>query len=144
ILRPEISTHFLPNLVADGRTVVDLQNLLRGLSFRVICRVFLGPSTAHLQLAEALDVASEISAGRGSAPLAFLWKAKRALGFGSERRLHEAVDLIHRLVMDIILKTREMNNPPNSFLSRLLEKGIHGDQDEEIRDMVISFLMAGR
>ncbi|PKU81251.1 cytochrome P450 94B1-like [Dendrobium catenatum] len=144
ILRPEISTHFLPNLVADGRTVVDLQNLLRGLSFRVICRVFLGrPSTAHLQLAEALDVASEISAGRGSAPLAFLWKAKRALGFGSERRLREAVDLIHRLVIDIILKTREMNNPPNSFLSRLLEMGIHGE-DEEIRDMVISFLMAGR
>ncbi|KAI0515609.1 hypothetical protein KFK09_008274 [Dendrobium nobile] len=143
ILRPEISTHFLPNLVADGRTVVDLQNILRGLTFHVICRVFLGPSTAHLQLAEALDVASEISAQRGSAPLAFLWKAKRALGFGSERRLREAVDLIHHLVTNIILETKEMNNPPNSFLSRLLEKGIHGE-DEEIRDMVISFLMAGR
>ncbi|KAL0920959.1 hypothetical protein M5K25_007979 [Dendrobium thyrsiflorum] len=143
ILRPEISTHFLPNLVADGRTVVDLQNLLRGLSFRVICQVFLGPSNAHLQLAKALDVASEISARRGSAPLAFLWKAKRALGFGSERCLREAVDLIHQLVMEIILKTREMNNPPNSFLSRLLEMGIHRE-DEEIRDMVISFLMAGR
>ncbi|XP_020571395.1 cytochrome P450 94B1-like [Phalaenopsis equestris] len=149
ILLPELSHHFLPSLIPDGRTVIDLQKLLRSFTFRIVCQMFVGPLSAdHLQLEEAMDVASAISAARGSAPIALLWKAKRALGIGSEQHLWEAVDLVHRLVTDIVLRNRsETKNPSNSLLSRILKKGriFHGVKEEIwIRDMVISLLMAGK
>ncbi|CAL9764468.1 unnamed protein product [Musa acuminata subsp. burmannicoides] len=133
------------------RGVVDMQELLRRFAFDTICKVSLGTDPGFLDaslpespLADAFDVASAISAKRGAAPVFAVWKAKRALGLGSEGQLRAAVKLIHASVMEII-RTRKTEikkgTQHNDLLSRLI---VGGHKDEVIRDMVISFVMAGK
>ncbi|KAL5973049.1 hypothetical protein ACLOJK_039856 [Asimina triloba] len=146
----EVKGRLLPVLAsaaAEARPV-DLQDLLRRFAFDTICNVSLGtdpgclgPSLPVSELAQAFDTASEISARRAASPVFAVWKMKRALSMGSERRLKEAIKLVHGEVMEMIRCKKQGNGNGNDLLSRL----ISGGHDEEvIRDMVISFIMAGR
>lgn len=142
----------LESLSAEKRTV-DLQELLKRLSFHVICRVSLGtevcslePSLPDSQLARAFDISSAICARRGAAPVSAIWRIKRRLGVGSERELKQAVDDVHasitRLIRDRAQRIVETGDRSSAdLLSRLASAG-YGE--EVIRDMVISFIMAGR
>ncbi|RVW45016.1 Cytochrome P450 94B3 [Vitis vinifera] len=111
--------------------------------------VSLDPSLPALPLARAFDTASEICAGRAAAPVFAVWKIKRALRVGSERRLRKAIEEVHACVDDIIRKKKKMmekkgsndDNGNEDLLTRLISAG-HGH--EVIRDTVISFIMAGR
>ncbi|XP_050234568.1 cytochrome P450 94B1 [Mercurialis annua] len=154
-LEEEVENGLLPVLesLAAREEVVDLQELLRRLAFNMICKVSLGtqrcsldPSLPPPPLAEAFDMASDISARRAAAPLFVVWKIKRWLGIGSEKRLKDAVEELHQYVGEIIADREQMieqrgENDGEDFLSRLLLAG-HGEK--VIRDMVISFIMAGR
>ncbi|KAG6525485.1 cytochrome P450 94B3-like [Zingiber officinale] len=160
-LESETSVRLLPRLrdaSVTGRHV-DVQDLLRRFAFDVICQVSLGmdprclegdPRNALLpesELARAFEVASAISARRGAAPVAMIWKLKRALGIGTERKLREAVSLIHSQIMELIrarkaeMEKGVVERSNDDFLTRLISSG---QNDEYARDMVISFLMAGR
>lgn len=145
----------LESLSAERRTV-DLQELLKRLAFDMICRVSLGtevcslePSLPDSPLARAYDVSCAICARRGAAPVSAIWRIKRWLGVGSERELKQAVDEVHssiaRLIRDRaerIVETGDRSAGSQSdLLSRLASAG-YGE--ELIRDMVISFIMAGR
>ncbi|CAN6371895.1 unnamed protein product [Urochloa humidicola] len=172
VLEDEARTRLVPALAlaAARGAAVDMQDLLRRFSFDVICRVSLGVDPGCLdpalpaappRLAAAFDAAAGIIARRGAAPVAAVWKAKRALGLGSERRLREEIAVIHEAVMDLIhirkkeralLLDQELNadftaagvgsgGRRSDLLSRMIECGY---PDEAIRDMVISFIMAGR
>ncbi|TVU03804.1 hypothetical protein EJB05_50652, partial [Eragrostis curvula] len=167
VLEDEARERLLPALdlaAARGHAVVDMQDLLRRFAFDVICRVSLGVDPGCLdpalpaapRLAVAFDAAAGIIARRGAAPVAAVWKAKRALNLGSERRLREEIAVIHQHVMGLIHSRKKELALPTSpvnggghgggrirsdLLSRMLECGY---PDEAIRDMVISFIMAGR
>jgi cytochrome P450 len=161
VLEDEARERLVPalSLAAARGGVVDMQDLLRRFSFDVICRVSLGVDPGCLdpalpeapRLAAAFDAAAGIIARRGAAPVAAVWKAKRALDVGSERRLREEIRVIHEAVMDLIhirkkerglQQLQEVNAGGRSdLLSRMIECGY---PDEAIRDMVISFIMAGR
>ncbi|KAI3684436.1 hypothetical protein L6452_33660 [Arctium lappa] len=134
----------------DG--VLDMQDVLRRLAFDTICNISLGWDPCCLDysrpvppLAAAFDAAAEASAIRGIAPAYWVWKAKRLFNLGSERRLKAAVAIVHRSVNEIIQdrRQRQINGCDTrlDLLSRFISAG-HGD--ELVRDMVISFLMAGR
>ncbi|KAI4350514.1 hypothetical protein L6164_004963 [Bauhinia variegata] len=153
-LEEEVGKRLLPVLesLSAENQVVDLQELLGRFSFNVICKVTTGiirccldPSVPTSPLARAFDVASEISAKRGAAPLFIIWKTKRWLGIGSERRLREAVEAIHNHVMEMIHERKTVNARGETcgedLLSRLISAG---HEEVVIRDMVISFMMAGR
>ncbi|OMO71705.1 Cytochrome P450 [Corchorus olitorius] len=161
-LKEEVEKRLIPLLeeAAETRKVVDLQDMLRRFAFDTICKVSLGYDPCCLDLSKpapplvkAFDSASEISAMRGMAPLFVVWKLKKALNIGSERKLKEAVELVHGCVLDIIQNKRralfesdndEVNNQHDNMedlLSRLLSAG---HDEEVVRDMVISFIMAGR
>lgn len=150
----------LLNSSAESNAVLDLQDVLRRFAFDTICKVILGadPFTATgldlisstSPLSEAMDRASELCARRGSAPVYAVWKFKRLLNLGSEKLLREAVGKVHECVNEIIQAKKEKLIKKNSsstaggrddLLSRSL---IAGYDDEIVRDMVISFLMAGR
>lgn len=100
---------------------------------------------------KAFDTATEVSAKRAVAPIFLAWKAKRILNVGSEKKLKEAVHTVHTWVSDIIRNKKLTSNNNNNntlendksgdLLSRLLSAGLG---DEEVRDMVVSFIMAGR
>ncbi|XP_058103311.1 cytochrome P450 94B3-like [Magnolia sinica] len=156
-LEAEVNERLVPILksAAADQTVVDLQDLLRRFTFDSICKVSLGtdpgcldPSLPVSNLARSFDMASEISAKRATSPVFAVWKAKRALRVGSEKKLKDAIKLVHGEVMEIIhckkLKNNELDET-SSVNGDLLSRLISGGHDEEvIRDMVISFIMAGR
>ncbi|KAG4940460.1 hypothetical protein JHK82_044147 [Glycine max] len=156
-LEKEVCERLVPVLdeaLCGENKVVDLQELLRRFSFNVICKFTLGtnnynrccldPSVPTCPLARAFDVAAEVSAKRGAAPLFMIWRVKRWFCAGSERLLKIAVGEVQTHVMRMIQERKqkgEINYYEDDLLSRLI---CAGHEEEVIRDMVISFIMAGR
>lgn len=158
VLEQEVQQRLVPILVraCENDTVVDLQEVFKCFAFDTICKVALGidpyclnfshaPSPAFAGLAEAFYTAAEISALRGASPVSAIWKVKRALGLGSEKKLRQAMQVIHVAIHNIIRVKRFENEKGgerenSDLLSRLLSAG---NDDEMVRDMVISFVMAG-
>ncbi|XP_022773646.1 cytochrome P450 94B3-like [Durio zibethinus] len=154
-LEEEVENQLLPLLesLAEASEVVDLQDLLRRLAFNMICKVSLGVDRCNLDtslpvwpLNKAFDMASEICAKRGAAPLFLVWKVKKWLGVGSEKRLKDAVEEVRAYVEEIIRdKKKKMDESGENCGEDLLSRLIFAGHDEEvIRDMTISFIMAGR
>ncbi|RLN30418.1 cytochrome P450 94B3-like [Panicum miliaceum] len=148
-LEAEARARLVPALdaAAAGGGEVDVQELLRQFAFNVICRVSLGADPGDetalplSRLAAAFDAAAAIVARRGAAPVAAVWKAKRALGVGSEQRLREEVGVIHDAITELVRRGRRKHRSRDDLVSRMAAAG-YGN--EAIRDMVISFVMAGR
>ncbi|KAJ0579748.1 putative cytochrome P450 [Helianthus annuus] len=153
VLEEEVTKRLIPLLesAVQNDDVLDMQDVLRRLAFDTICKISLGWDPCCLDysrsvppLAPAFDVAAEASAMRGRALATWVWKAKRFFNVGSERKLKEAVGVVHRAVNEIIRERREqMDGSENhrDLLSRFISAGY---SDDLVRDMVISFLMAGR
>ncbi|KAJ0804378.1 putative cytochrome P450 [Helianthus annuus] len=153
VLEDEVTKRLIPlleNAVRDNE-VVDMQDVLRRLAFDTICKISLGWDPCCLDytravppLVTAFDTAAGASAMRGTASASWVWKVKRLLNVGRERQLKEAVGVVHRAVDEIIRARREhMDGSDNKkdLLSRFISSG---HSDALMRDMVISFLMAGR
>jgi len=184
----EVTDRLLPMLHNASETgrCLDLQDILQRFAFDTICKVAFGVDPAWLdarfaesELAGALDVAAKLSAGRSAAPIQLVWKMKRMLNIGSEKRLSEAVAVVHEFAMEVIRRRRsQISNggctasdskwEQSDLLSRFMAlsstnsnstcKG-HGHDmptdamgveredccsDEFLRDMIISFILAGR
>ncbi|XWS60280.1 hypothetical protein CRYUN_Cryun07bG0022900 [Craigia yunnanensis] len=155
-LQEEVENRLIPLLedAMEPEKVLDLQDVLRRFAFDTICKVSLGHDPCCLDLSKpvpplvkAFDRASEISAMRGMAPMFVVWKIKRALNIGSEKKLKEAIELVHGCVLEIIQNKKRVLEAETKcidgedLLSRLLSAG---HDEEVVRDMVISFIMAGR
>lgn len=153
-LQQEVDDRLIPLLeeASESKRVLDLQDILRRFAFDVVSKVSLGTDPFCLDLfrpvpplVKAFDEASEISAMRGMAPVFLLWKIKRLLNVGSEKKLRESINLVHQSVLEIIRNKRKNDSVKGDeggdLLSRMLLAG-HGEQ--VVRDMVISFIMAGR
>lgn len=153
VLEEEVQNRLIPILdaAADVGRILDMQDVLRRFAFDTICKVSMGMDPCCLddlskpppQLATAFDAASGISAMRGTAPVSAIWKLKRMFNLGMEKDLKEAVALVHSCVDEMIRSKRQsmVESSGGDLLSRFLEAGI---DDVIVRDMVISFLMAGR
>ncbi|CAI9777262.1 unnamed protein product [Fraxinus pennsylvanica] len=160
-LKEKVDKKLLPLLESvanDTKKTLDMQDLLRRVTFDVVCKVSLGYDPCSLDhyflqdsspLVEAFDMASEICARRGAAPMSALWKVKKFFGVGSEKRLKEAIVRIHIFVEDIIhdkkKKLSESRGGGGGDEQDLLSKMISGGNEEDFtRDTLISFIMAGR
>lgn len=156
-LEEEVQNRLFPLLESAAATdaVLDFQDILRRFAFDTICKVTLGTDPHCLDLSRpppplmaGFDAAAEISARRATAAVPSSWKIKRALNIGSEAKLRVSVDLVHASLDAIIGERREKIDKcgdgkcdGGDLLSRLLAAG---HAEEVVRDMVISFLMAGR
>ncbi|KAH9608233.1 hypothetical protein KSS87_015046 [Heliosperma pusillum] len=128
-----------------------MQEVLKRFTYDTICKVSLGTDPNCLDLSvpvppliAAFETAAAISARRSTTPIYLIWKLKRALNIGSEAKLKNSIKTIHTLVTNIIQdkqQTFSKSEPSHDLLSRFLAAGYDG---ELARDMVISFLMAGR
>ncbi|KAK3033482.1 hypothetical protein RJ639_033086 [Escallonia herrerae] len=157
-LTEELDKKLIPifeSLAMQGdQKVVDLQELLRRLGFDTVCKFSLGIDPCSLDHAlsdapilKAFDTAALISARRAAAPISYQWKIKRMLGAGTEQGLKDAVKEIHAFVTSIIRDKREKisSNIDKSHGEDLLSRMIMaGHEEEVVRDMMISFIMAGR
>ncbi|XP_043815628.1 cytochrome P450 94C1 [Manihot esculenta] len=152
IVRYEIEDRLIPLLSSvsgkeDG--VLDLQDVFRRFSFDCICRFSFGLDPRcleiHLPLSDfavAFDLASKLSAERAMTVSPLIWMIKRKLNIGTEKKMKEAIKLINILAQEVIRQKRKMG-----FLSHkdLLSRFMHTVNDDSyLRDIVISFLLAGR
>ncbi|KAL0436317.1 UNVERIFIED_CONTAM: cytochrome [Sesamum radiatum] len=158
IVTTEIESRLIPLLssVADkdingSSGSLDLQDILRRFSFDSICRFSFGldPGCLRLSLpisafASAFDLASKLSAERAITTSPIIWKLKRFFNLGSEKQLKQAIKSVHELAEEVIRQKR--NNAVNdSSHDDLLSHFIcTTDDDVFLRDIVVSFLLAGR
>lgn len=135
--------------------VVDLQDVLDRFAFDNICNlVFLedpdclyGRSERGEKFFRAFDEAAHLSVHRAMVPFTVIWKLKRLFNMESERRLRDSMATVHEFVEGFIRSRRKdvgqgQGKDKSDFLSRFIEEGIHSD--EFIRDILISFMLAGR
>lgn len=162
----EVTDRLLPILDEASETGrgLDFQDILQRFAFDNICKVAFGIDPASLdaslsvsEFAHAFDMATELCARRSTAPISLVWKIKRMLNIGSEKRLRRAVKAVHEFAMDVIRqRRREMSSTgpcKQDLLSRfmalanvqadLTERETHLSE-EFLRDTIINFLLAGR
>ncbi|KAI3450693.1 hypothetical protein Pfo_007358 [Paulownia fortunei] len=155
VITSEIQSRLIPLLssVADKENgtsnSLDLQDIFRRFSFDSICRFSFGldPGCLNLSLpisefALAFDLASKLSAERAITTSPLVWKLKRFFNLGSEKQLKEAIKSIHELAEGVIRNKRNKGvSSHEDLLSRFMRTI---DDDVFLRDIVISFLLAGR
>jgi 12-hydroxyjasmonoyl-L-amino acid 12-hydroxylase / fatty acid hydroxylase len=156
IIAEEVETRLMP-VLADAAdrcaAVVDLQDVFRRFAFDTICKVSFGLDPGCLdrdfpvsKLAEAFDTASRLCGARGAAASPLMWKTKRLLNAGSERELKKAIKVVHETAAEMIRQRRKLGVAGrHDLLSRFMASvGDVDDDDKYLRDIVVSFLLAGR
>ncbi|GLJ48929.1 hypothetical protein SUGI_1032170 [Cryptomeria japonica] len=173
----EIQNRLFPVLANASKTdkSLDLQDIWERFAFDNICRVAFGvdpacllPSMPTPIFAKSFDQATEISARRFYSAVPFLWRVKRMLNIGSEKRLREAIKVVNKFGMDVVSSRRKeismstggpvREDLLSRFMAALLnnrdELGIDDESEGEkqssttidifLKEMVVSFLLAGR
>ncbi|WCJ38598.1 cytochrome P450 family 86 subfamily C polypeptide 1 [Euphorbia peplus] len=149
------------NLVKSG-DCFDLQEILLRFTFDNICIAAFGvdPGCLNLDLpdvpfAKAFELATELTLSRFLMP-PFLWKPLRFLGIGREKRLKEAIHIVHEFAeetvknrTDKLIKLGSLNDEFD-LLSRLMDNEYTENgktlqfRDKYFRDFCVSFILAGR
>lgn len=148
VMNSEIQDRLIP-LLSSSDGVLDFQDIFRRFSFDNICRFSFGfdpkclePSLPVSEFTEAFDVATKLSAERAVTIMPLVWKVKRFFKIGSEKKLSQAINTINDLADEVIKNKRRTElSIQNDLLSRFM--GSVND-DKYLRDIVISFLLAGR
>ncbi|XP_014494957.1 cytochrome P450 94A1-like [Vigna radiata var. radiata] len=156
VVDAELSHHLIPIMssAAQQDQTLDFQDILQRFAFDNICKIafgfdanYLTPSVERSKFAVAYEEASEIISKRLRELFPLVWKVKRALNIGSEKRLRMAAREVHEFAKNIVReKTRELKEKEflesADMLSRFLSSG-HSDEDF-VTDIVISFILAGK
>ncbi|CAN4109517.1 unnamed protein product [Withania somnifera] len=140
VVKNEIDKRLLPLLDDKEGGVLDFQDVFRRFSFDIICRFSFGLDPKCLesnslpisQFALSFDLASQLSAKRAMTTSPIVWKIKRFLNIG----------MIDILAQEVIRQKRKLGfSDHKDLLSRFM--GSISDETY-LRDIVISFLLAGR
>lgn len=120
----------------------DLQEVLLRFTLDNICTAALGVDSGCLALelpevplAKAFEEATEFSLFRFLFP-PFVWKPMKLFGIGFERRLKEAIEIVHGFARNIVIESRDkLNilgslNDQSDLLSRLMETYENSKQDD--------------
>jgi cytochrome P450 len=158
VVDTELSDRLIPILSSAAATgiVIDFQDILQRFAFDNICKIAFGfdpayllPSLPETKFAQAFEESVKISSERFNAPIPFpiVWKIKKLLNIGSEKRLRIAVSEVQEFAKNIIReKKHELREKASldsvDLLSRFLSSG-HTDE-KFVADIVISFVLAGR
>ncbi|KAJ4766748.1 hypothetical protein LUZ62_077123 [Rhynchospora pubera] len=156
IVSTEINDRLIPFLRSiSGRSnsgTVDIQDLFRRFALDTICKISFGldPGCLDLDLpmsdfANAFDTASRLSALRATTTAPIVWKLKRFLNVGSEKELKHAIKIIDGLAQAVIRERRKIGfSTGHDLLSRFMGAVQEQVDDKFLRDIVVSFLLAGR
>ncbi|OVA05976.1 Cytochrome P450 [Macleaya cordata] len=149
-VKNEIQNRLLPLFCTKEDVLIDLQDVFRRFAFDTICKFSSGLDPGCLELslpisefAMAFDLASKLSAERALSPTPLIWKIKRLLNLGTEKKLKEAITKVNTLADEIIQQKRRSGfNKHQDLLSTFM--GTVENDDIYLRDIVISFILAGR
>ncbi|XP_061360023.1 cytochrome P450 94A1-like [Gastrolobium bilobum] len=156
VVDTELSNRLIPILTSasQDQKTLNFQDILQRFAFDNICKIafgfdpeYLAPSVERSKFALAFEEATVISSKRFREPSELIWKIKRKLNIGSEKRLRIAVSEVHEFAKNIVRKKKRELKEKSSLesvdmLSRFLSSG-HSDEDF-VTDIVISFILAGK
>lgn len=148
----ELRSRLLPILekAHESGRVLDLQDILERFAFDNVCKLAFdfdpgclsGDGTSSSEFMLAFEEAAKLSSDRFMYLFPFMYKLKKLLNVGSERRLRNAIAKVHRFAEDIIRVRMDERTEEKDLLSRFF--GIEKASAEFLRDIVISFILAGR
>ncbi|KFK35660.1 cytochrome p450 [Arabis alpina] len=152
----EINTRLVPVLseAAIAGKSIDIQDVLERFAFDNICKLAFNVDSgclgddgaAGVEFMRAFDTAATIISQRFQSVVSFSWKIIKKLNIGSERVLRESIVVVHRFA-DEIVRNRIDQGRKTSSNEDLLSRFIGNDEmnsPELLRDIVISFILAGR
>ncbi|CAL5435283.1 unnamed protein product [Camellia sinensis] len=150
----ETQTRLVPIFQKSAKTnrVLDLQDVLERFAFDNICKLAFnvdpgclgGDGTAGGEFMTAFEEAATLSSGRFMYALPNLYKIKKFFNMGSEKKLMDSIGVVHEFA-DKIIKSRmeeRAEKRDEDLLSRFI--GTDDNSAEFLRDIVISFILAGR
>ncbi|KAM7529951.1 hypothetical protein LguiB_033361 [Lonicera macranthoides] len=149
----EAQTRLIPVLqkAAQSNRVLDLQDVLERFTFDNICKVAFnvdpgclgGDVTNGGDFMRAFEEAATLSSARFMYALPIVFKIKKMFNLGSEKRLQKSILAVHEFADNIIQSRLQKgyDEKDEDLLGRFI-----GDNKspEFLRDMVISFILAGR
>ncbi|KAG0457849.1 hypothetical protein HPP92_023006 [Vanilla planifolia] len=153
IVASEVANRLVPLLNASSldasSSPLDLQHVFRRFAFESISKISFGLDLGCIDMSlpmsdfeAAFDLASRLSARRAVVASPVVWKVNRMLNLGSERELRRAIRLIDELAIQVIRQRRKLGFASNhDLLSRFMASI---NDEKYLRDIVISFLLAGR
>ncbi|XP_031281499.1 cytochrome P450 94A2-like [Pistacia vera] len=151
VVETELSDRLIPILetAAANKQVLDFQDVLQRFAFDNICKIAFGydpeyllPSFPEAKFAQAFDEGVKISSERFRATLPIIWKIKRLLNIGSEKRLKLAASEVREFSKNIIKEKKLDPGESMDLLSRFLSSGQY--DDDFVTDIIISLTLAGR
>ncbi|XP_071730901.1 cytochrome P450 94A1-like isoform X2 [Rutidosis leptorrhynchoides] len=137
----------------------NFPNYVKGIRFTSMLHELLGNVTLssddsnNVLFFQAFDAALEHTSNRFLSPVPMVWKVKRFLNIGNERKFKEAIEIVNQFAMDIIKsKETQIEESKNSqdLLSRFMvssnDMGYNNDEERRkfLRDIIISFILAGK
>ncbi|KAL5546775.1 hypothetical protein UlMin_006462 [Ulmus minor] len=151
----EIENRLVPVLESTSETlrVLDLQDILERFAFDNVCKLSFNVDPGCLggegsasgdEFMSAFEDAATLSSGRFMYAFPSLWKIKKFLDIGSEKKLRESISTVHKFADNIIRSRMEakLEKGEEDLLSRFI--GNDENSPEFLRDIVISFILAGR
>ncbi|RZC55840.1 hypothetical protein C5167_014697 [Papaver somniferum] len=162
VVKMELNDRLVPVLstTAERNTEIDLQDILQRFAFDNICKISFGYDPSYLSLslekstefAVAFEDATRISSERIGHMIHLVWRVKRFLNIGSEKRLRQATATIRESARKIVRqKKQELKDKSSSVLdgieaADLLSRFVKDDNLDEdfVIDIVISFILAGQ
>ncbi|XP_052174498.1 cytochrome P450 CYP94D108-like [Diospyros lotus] len=154
-VKAEIQNRLVPifRKAAQTNGVLDIQDVLERFAFDNICKVAFnvdpgclgGDGTAGSEFMEAFEDATTLSSGRFLYALPFAHRIKKYFNVGSERKLMKSIAVVHEFA-DKIIRSRiegKDERKDEDLLSRFIG-AVDESSPEFLRDIVISFILAGR
>ncbi|KAK4795304.1 hypothetical protein SAY86_013298 [Trapa natans] len=160
----ELRSRLVPILeeAAGSGGTLDLQDILERFAFDNVCKLafnfdpgcLAGDGTGRSEFMLAFEEAAKLSSERFMYLFPPMHKIKKLFNVGSERRLRNAIATVHRFAGDIIRSRMEERRKEGmeekasrreeeaDLLSRFFD--IENVSAEFLRDIVISFILAGR
>lgn len=150
----EIQARLVPILKTAAETgrLFDMQDILERFAFDNVCKLAFnvdpaclgGDATAGGEFMRAFDEAATISSGRFLCAFQPIWKIEKFFNIGKEKRLKKSIAIVHEFAEKIIRSRLEQKaeNTDQDLLSRFI--GNDENSPEFLRDIVISFILAGR
>ncbi|KNA20822.1 hypothetical protein SOVF_048570 [Spinacia oleracea] len=165
-VRSEIITRLIPILkeASGSNRVLDLQDVLERFAFDNVCKLafdydpgcLAGNGSGESEFMRAFEEAATLSAERFMYALPFLWRIKKLFNIGSEKRLRDSIETVNgfadriiRTRLDEISREQRINNLNyQDLLSRFISSTEEISEVQRdcnfLRDVVISFILAGR
>ncbi|PHT30158.1 hypothetical protein CQW23_30266 [Capsicum baccatum] len=150
----EIHTRLIPLLQEAAKsdtTIIDIQDILERFAFDNIIKLAFNVDPnclggAESEFMQAFEIAATLSSGRFMYAIPFMYKIKKIFDIGSEKKLQKSIKIVHEFADKIISSRMEerAEKKDEDLLSRFMGDNTNQFSAKFLRDIVISFILAGR